>query len=314
MPSRADDREPTRLTLLCQNRSGFKRLSALLTRSAALGSVAGRNVVLKEWLDVGALEGLIGLSGAQAGELGRALAADRDARAPEVLDYWRTLLPQRFYVELQRLGRPGESAYLGRAVELASARGVPVVATNDVCFLGRDDFEAHETRVCIGAGRDARRSVARRAQYSEEQYLKSAPEMAALFADLPEALANTVEIAKRCSLELDLGRVFLPDFAADDGSAPRAYLKSRARARARRALAPARHRGRDEPRYRERLARELEVIVKMGFEGYFLIVADFIAWARGELDPGRARVAARASARWPRTRSASRTWIRSRTT
>jgi DNA polymerase-3 subunit alpha len=223
----ADDRDPTRLTLLCQNRVGFKRLSALLTRSAAGGPVAGRTVVLKEWLTVGALEGLIGLSGAQAGELGRALQAGRDARAPEVLDYWRTLLPQRFYVELQRLGRPGEIAYLGRAVELAAASGVPVVATNDVCFLGRNDFEAHETRVCIGQGATLD-DPSRARQYSEEQYLKSAPEMAKLFADLPEALANTVEIAKRCSLELDLGRVFLPDFSADDGSAPRAYLKSRA--------------------------------------------------------------------------------------
>ncbi len=240
-------------------------------------------------MTVGALEGLIGLSGAQAGELGRALAADRDARAPEVLDYWRTLLPQRFYVELQRLGRPGESAYLGRAVELASARSVPVVATNDVCFLGRDDFEAHETRVCIGQGATLD-DPSRARQYSEEQYLKSAPEMAALFSDLPEALANTVEIAKRCSLELDLGRVFLPDFAADDGSAPRAYLKSRAEHGLDERLRQLGIAAVDEPRYRERLARELEVIVKMGFEGYFLIVADFIAWARANsipVGPGR---------------------------
>jgi DNA polymerase-3 subunit alpha len=285
----ADDREPTRLTLLCQNRVGFKRLSALLTRSAAGGPVAGRNVVLKEWLTVGALEGLIGLSGAQAGELGRALAAGRDTRAPEVLDYWRTLLPQRFYVELQRLGRPGESAYLGRAVELAAASGVPVVATNDVCFLGRDDFEAHETRVCIGQGATLD-DPSRTRRYSEEQYLKSGPDMATLFADLPEALANTVEIAKRCSLELDLGRVFLPDFSADDGSAPRAYLKSRAERGLEERVRQLGIGAADEPRYRERLARELEVIVKMGFEGYFLIVADFIAWARANsipVGPGR---------------------------
>ena len=285
----ADDRDPTRLTLLCQNRVGFKRLSALLTRSAAGGPVAGRTVVLKEWLTVGALEGLIGLSGAQAGELGRALQAGRDARAPEVLDYWRTLLPQRFYVELQRLGRPGESAYLGRAVELAAASGVPVVATNDVCFLGRNDFEAHETRVCIGQGATLD-DPSRARQYSEEQYLKSAPEMAKLFADLPEALANTVEIAKRCSLELDLGRVFLPDFSADDGSAPRAYLKSRAELGLEERVRQLGIGAADEPRYRDRLARELEVIVKMGFEGYFLIVADFIAWARANsipVGPGR---------------------------
>jgi DNA polymerase-3 subunit alpha len=285
----AEDREPTRLTLLCQSRTGFKRLSALLTRSAATGLVAGRNVVLKDWLTLGALEGLIGLSGAQAGELGRALAAGRDSRAPEILDYWRTLLPQRFYVELQRLGRPGEGAYLKRAVELAAARGVPVVATNDVCFLARDDFEAHETRVCIGQG-STLEDPARARQYSEEQYLKSAAQMVALFADLPEALANTVEIAKRCSLELALGRVFLPDFAADDGTPPRAFLQRRAEQGLEDRLRQLGIAAADVPRYRERLARELEVIVKMGFEGYFLIVADFIAWARANsipVGPGR---------------------------
>jgi DNA polymerase-3 subunit alpha len=285
----AEDREPARFTLLCQNRTGFKRLSALLTRSAASPPVAARNVVLKDWLTVGALEGLIGLSGAQAGELGRVLTAGRDTRAPEVLDYWRTLLPQRFYVELQRLGRAGEAAYLKRAVELAAARGVPVVATNDVCFLARDDFEAHETRVCIGQG-STLDDPARARQYSEEQYLKSGAQMAALFADLPEALANTVEIAKRCSLELELGRVFLPAFTADDGTPPRAFLQRRAEQGLEERLRQLGIAAADAPRYRERLARELEVIVKMGFEGYFLIVADFIAWARASsipVGPGR---------------------------
>jgi DNA polymerase-3 subunit alpha len=284
-----EDREPARLTLLCQNRTGFKRLSALLTRSAATGAIAGRNVLLKDWLTVGALDGLIALSGAQAGELGRALAAGRDARAPEILDYWRTLLPQRFYVELQRVGRAGEGGYLKRAVELASARGVPVVATNDVCFLARDDFEAHETRVCIGQGATLD-DPARARPYSEEQYLKSAAQMAALFADVPEALANTLEIAKRCSLELELGRVFLPDFAADDGTPPRAFLQRRAEQGLEDRLRQLAVSATDAPRYRERLARELEVILKMGFEGYFLIVADFIAWARASsipVGPGR---------------------------
>ena len=284
-----DDREPARLTLLCQNRSGFKRLSALLTRSAAAGHVAGRSVLRKDWLTLDALEGLIGLSGAQAGELGRALAPGRDARAPEILDYWRTLLPGRFYLELQRLGRAGEGPYLKRAVELAAARGVPVVATNEVCFLARDDFEAHETRVCIGQGATLE-DPARARLYSEEQYLKSAAQMASLFADLPEALANTVEIAKRCSFELELGRVFLPDFAADDGTPPRELLQRRAEAGLENRLRQLGVAAADAPRYRERLARELEVIVKMGFEGYFLIVADFIGWARASsipVGPGR---------------------------
>ncbi|MEO8464880.1 MAG: DNA polymerase III subunit alpha [Gammaproteobacteria bacterium] len=284
-----EDRDPTRCTLLCQNRIGFKRLSSLLTKSAVLGVVAGRHVLLKEWLEPTALEGLIGLSGAQNGELGKALGGGRNARAAEVLERWHELLPGRFYIELQRLGRPGEHEYLSRAVELAAAKGVPVVATNEVCFLGRSDFEAHETRVCIAQGvtlDDPARSRA----YSEEQYLKSQAEMESLFADLPEAIANTVEIARRCSLEVDIGKVFLPDFKVDDGSAPRDHLKQGAAAGLATRLAALGIAPEAAGPYHERLVREIEVICKMGFEGYFLIVADFIAWARANsipVGPGR---------------------------
>ena len=156
-------------------------------------------------------------------------------------------------------------------------------------FLERDDFESHETRVCIGQGATLD-DPARARNYCEEQYLKSAEQMAVLFADLPEALANTVEIAKRCNFELDFGKVFLPDFAAEDGTPQGLYLKQRAESgldeRLRQLAIP----DADAGRYRERLARELDVIVKMGFEGYFLIVADFIAWARTNsipVGPGR---------------------------
>jgi DNA polymerase III subunit alpha len=284
-----DDREPARLTLLCQNRQGFKRLSALLTQSAQHGPVAGRSVLLKEWLDPAALEGLIALSGAQQGELGKVLAAGRVSRGGDVLTYWHELMPGRFYVELQRLGRAGEREYVARAVDLAAARSVPVVATNEVCFLERDDFEAHETRVCIAQGVTLD-DGSRRRDYSAEQYLKSPAEMASLFADLPEALANTVEIARRCSLEVDIGQVFLPDFRVEDGRAPRAYLEERAASGLAARLGVLGIPAAAEPRYRERLAREIEVICKMGFEGYFLIVADFIGWARENaipVGPGR---------------------------
>jgi DNA polymerase-3 subunit alpha len=284
-----EDREPTRLTLLCQNVTGFKRLSALLTRSASLGPVAGRAVLLEEWLTAESLEGLIGLSGAQFGALGKALVAGRGERAPQVLERWQARVPGRFYIELQRLGRPGESEYLARAVELAAVRNVPVVATNDVCFLVRADFEAHETRVCISQGVTLD-DPSRARGYTEQQYLRSPAEMAELFADLPEALANTVEIAKRCSLALEIGKVFLPDFVADDGTPPREYLERRAQAGLDTRLAELKIPSEAAGPYRDRLAREIAVICKMGFEGYFLIVADFISWARRNsipVGPGR---------------------------
>ncbi len=283
------DKEPARLTLLCQNPQGFKRLSALLTRSAVQGIVGGRNVVLKEWLSSAALEGLIGLSGGQQGELGRALAAGRGARGSQVLGHWTELMPGRFYVELQRLGRAAEQTYVARAVELAAAAEVPVVATNEVCFLARDDFEAHETRVCISQGVTLG-DPARSRSYSEQQYLRSPAEMAALFADLPEALENTVEIAKRCSLEVALGSVYLPDFVADDRTPPREYLQARAATGLTHRLDELKVAPEAAAPYRERLAREIDVICKMGFEGYFLIVADFISWARANsipVGPGR---------------------------
>jgi DNA polymerase-3 subunit alpha len=283
------DADPSRLTLLCANRSGFRNLSRLLTDGHARGQAHGRALILKEWLDIERLDGLLGLSGGQSGELGRAFAGTRPERALDVLDDWCTLLPGRFYIELQRAGRPAENEYLQRAVQLAAARGVPIVATNEVCFLERTDFDAHETRVCIAQGRTLN-DPARPRHYTEQQYLKSPQEMAELFAELPEALTNTVEIAKRCNLELDLGNVFLPRFELPDGRTAQAYLREQADLGLRNRLrhnvieAPA-----DAP-YFERLARELDVICAMGFEGYFLIVADFIAWARQSsipVGPGR---------------------------
>ena len=283
-----EDREPSRLALLCQNGTGFKRLSALLSASHRHGQTVGRTVVLKEWLHPQALEGLIGLSAGQQGELGKALASGRQ-RAPEVLDYWRTLLPDRFYIELHRVGRPAEADYVERAVQLAAAHGAPLVATNDVCFLARDDFEAHETRVCIGQG-VALAEPGRTRNYTEEQYLKSCEEMTALFAELPEAIANSLEIAKRCNLEIELGRVFLPDFVLEGDAGAPAHLKQRAQVGLERRLQNLAVPESAAGGYRERLARELDVICAMGFEGYFLIVADFIAWAKDNaipVGPGR---------------------------
>ncbi len=195
----AEDRAPSRLTLLCLDEAGFRNLSRLLTLSYADGRCLGRALVLKEWLQPDKLAGLLALSGGQAGELGRILLGSQPERAIDALRYWRTLFPERFYVELQRVGRPRENDYLSKVVELAGHGGVPVVATNDVRFLTRQDFESHEIRICIQQGRILD-EPGRPREYTEHQYLKSPEEMAELFRDIPEALANSVEIAKRCEL------------------------------------------------------------------------------------------------------------------
>lgn len=284
-----DDPEPAPLTLLCASAEGYGRLTRLLTRGHELGPCHGHTVILKRWLSSEALDGLIALSGAQNGELGRAILGSKPGRAADVLDEWAGRMPGRFYVELQRLGRPGETTYVRHAVELAAAAGVPVVATNDVCFLERDDFDVHETRVAIAQGRMVR-DPDRPKDHSTEQYLKSAEEMADLFADLPEALANSVEVAKRCSFALDLESVFMPRFALEGADTAESRLREQAQdGLAERlritGIEAARH-----DAYRDRIESELDVIRRTGFDGYFLIVADFVAWAREQeipVGPGR---------------------------
>ncbi|HEU4620029.1 MAG TPA: DNA polymerase III subunit alpha [Gammaproteobacteria bacterium] len=287
------DADPARLTLLCTSKQGFKNLSRLLTKAYTSLGMQSRALLQKAWLDPAALEGLIALSGAQQGEVGKALVAGRPERARDALAEWRERMPSRFYVELQRLGRAGEAEYLEPAVRLAADAAVPIVATNEVCFLERDDFEAHETRVCIGQGRTLE-DAGRPRLHSDEQFLKSAAEMERVFRDLPEALSNTLEIAMRCNLELELGQVFLPAFDVPGGASAQEHLRERAALGLEERLAAAAAKGGDgaldAAGYRARLERELDVICKMGFEGYFLIVADFINWARQSsipVGPGR---------------------------
>ena len=280
---------PSRLVLLCQDAGGYRNLTRLVSRCYTEGRHGGQITLADAWLE-GQTEGLIALSGAGEGDVGRALLAGDQARARALLERWQRLFPERYYLEVQRCGRPGDETHLRAAVALAGMAGVPVVATNDVRFLARDDFEAHEARVCIHEGRtldDPRRPR----RYTEAQHLRSAEAMAELFADLPEALENSVEIARRCNLELQLGQPSLPAFPIPDGAPVEVHLQREAEAGLEARLArlfPA-----DDPRqaeYRERLARELGVIVQMGFPGYFLIVADFIRWARDHgipVGPGR---------------------------
>jgi DNA polymerase-3 subunit alpha len=284
---------PTRLTLLCRDREGYLNLSRLLTRGYLEGQQGGRPLLQRAWLD-GLTGGLIALSGAREGDIGRALLSGRAAQAQQALEFWRGLFPGSFYIELQRTGRPQEEAYLEAAVELALREDLPLVATNDVRFLRAGDFQAHEARVCIQEGytlEDARRPR----RYSDQQYLKSAEQMAELFADLPEALENTVEIARRCNLEIELGRNHLPDFPVPEPYTVASYLRFRSEEGLQQrlpCLVPAGTTDTEARRrvYQERLERELAVIEKMGFPGYFLIVADFIEWAKTHgvpVGPGR---------------------------
>jgi DNA polymerase-3 subunit alpha len=284
---------PTPLVLLCQDATGYRNLTELVSRTYLEGQHRGQPILEKAWLD-GHTKGLIALSGGKAGDIGQALLAGNAELAQACLDDWRSLFPDTFYIELQRTGREGDEAYLHAAVALATSSGTPVVATNDVHFLQSGDFEAHEARVCIHDGRtlaDPRRPR----RYSSQQYLRSAEEMIELFADLPEAIENTVEIAKRCNLDLTLGENFLPDYPIPAGLTIEAFLAEESRKGLEQRLAnlfdsSAPDFAEQRRIYDARLELELGVINAMGFPGYFLIVADFIRWAKTHdipVGPGR---------------------------
>jgi len=287
--SAADDPRPWRLTLLCQNREGYLNLSRLVSRAWRDGQHGGRALVDSGWLSAQATGGLIALLGRDS-EVGRIALQQGSDTALEKLRPLARLLPDRLYLELTRCGRDNEENWNTAALALAAELALPVLASNDVRFLTRDDFEAHEARVCINQGRvlaDAKRPR----DYSEQQYLKSPEEMAALFADLPEALENTVELARRCNLELTFGKYFLPDFPVPAGHDLASHIRelSREGLRQRLASAPLAN-GHTLGAYQARLERELDVIIEMGFPGYFLIVADFINWAKQHgipVGPGR---------------------------
>ncbi|MEH6565127.1 MAG: DNA polymerase III subunit alpha [Halopseudomonas sp.] len=288
-----DDSQLTRLTLLSMNKEGYRNLTELISRGYTEGQRNGLVTIRREWV-AEASEGVIALSGAKEGEIGLALLSNSPEAADELLDYWMGVFPDRFYLELQRTSRVNDEEHLHAAVALGARKGCPVVATNDVRFIRREDFEAHETRVCIGEGRvlgDPRRTR----QYSEEQYLKTPEEMAELFADIPEALENTVEIAKRCNIDVQLGKHFLPDFPIPDGLTIEEFFKKvsfEGLEERLKVVLPA-----DTPDYEakrqvyvDRLNFELDIINQMGFPGYFLIVMDFIKWAKGNgvpVGPGR---------------------------
>ena len=283
---------PSRVVFLCQNLVGYRHLTQLVTRSFLEGQQRGAPMLERSWLQRDVLTGLIVLSGGAEGDIGQAFARGKDEEAARCLERWQDLCGDRFYLEVQRTGRAGEAVYAEAALDMAQERGVAAVATNDVRFLTRPEFDAHEARVCIHDGAQlADTSRARR--YSEEQYLKTPAEMAELFADAPELLLNTVEVAKRCSLEIKLGSSMLPAYPVPAGSTTEKFLYEEAERGLGLRLAQAQALlgvTRDAAAYEARLALELRVIASMGFAGYFLIVADFIRWARENgvpVGPGR---------------------------
>ncbi len=296
---------PSRAVFLCQNLAGYRHLTQLVTRSFLEGQHRGAPMLERSWLQSDVLQGLIVLSGGAEGDIGQAMARGRDDEAARCLTRWQELCGDRFYLEVQRTGRAGEDIYADAVIDLSLERGVAALATNDVRFLTRAEFEAHEARVCIHDGA-LLADPSRVRRYSEEQYLKSPAEMAELFKDAPELLDNTVEVAKRCSLEIRLGASMLPAYPVPAGSSTEDFLREeaarglRARFMASRSatLVASRDAEPEAPAaaeaarsgYEARLDLELGVICSMGFAGYFLIVADFIRWARDNgvpVGPGR---------------------------
>ena len=285
--------QASRVMLLCQSVEGYLTLCALLSRAYLENQHRGRPEIKREWLLASGTEGLILLSGAMLGDIGQALLQGNQAVAKQLAEDWAALFPGRFYIELQRAGHAQQEAYIARALNLAASLDLPVVATHPVQFIEQEDFKAHEARVCIAEGyvlADNRRPK----NFTEEQYFKTQNQMAALFADIPEALVNSVEIAKRCNLALSLGKNFLPQFPTPNGESLDDYLAIKAKeglAKRLEVLYPdPQKRAEKTPEYESRLTFETGIIIQMGFPGYFLIVADFINWAKNNgvpVGPGR---------------------------
>ncbi|WP_144108383.1 DNA polymerase III subunit alpha [Paraburkholderia sp. BCC1886] len=289
-----DDRDkPSRLLLLVRNKVGYLNLCELLSKASLTNQYRGRAEIEAGWLESGLGEGLLALSGAQQGDVGLALAAGNEEAARRNAQRWATVFPGGFYIELQRCGQPGGEQYVQQAVALAAALRLPVVATHPMQFMTPDDFTAHEARVCISEG-DILANPRRSKRFTSEQYFRTQDEMAAAFADIPSALANSVEIAKRCNLTLELGKPKLPLFPTPDGMSLDDYLvqlsKEGLEKRLEQLYPLESERDAQRETYYQRLEFECGTIIKMGFPGYFLIVADFINWAKNNgvpVGPGR---------------------------
>ncbi|MDP2883224.1 MAG: DNA polymerase III subunit alpha [Azonexus sp.] len=290
-PESPDD--ACRLLLLARNRVGYQQLCELLTKAYLVEGRRDRAEIRREWFGEVGCDGLIALSGAHLGDVGEALLNGNFELAGQRAKAWETIFPGAFYLEVQRYGQAQQEAIVQQTADLAGETGIPLVATHPIQFMSRDDFRAHEARVCIAEGYvlgDTRRPKL----YTEEQYFKTQADMVELFADLPEALENTLEIAKRCNITMTLGKNFLPDFPIPPGMTIDEYLVDEAKkgleVRLTELYPDPEERLKRRPEYDERLIFECKTILQMGFPGYFLIVADFINWAKNNgvpVGPGR---------------------------
>ena len=288
----AERDQPFRALLLVQSRAGYLKLTDWLTRAYRVNAYRGRAEMKREWFDEGT-DGLIALSGARDGDIGHALLQGNRGGATKAAHEWAARFPGRYYLEVQRAGHADDDALVAATVALAKERTLPVVATHPVQFLRPDGFRAHEARVCIAEGHvlaDPRRPK----RFTPDQYFKTQAEMTAVFSDLPQALANSVKIAERCNLALPLGKNYLPAFPTPEGVTLDDHLRSEAAAglehRLESLYPDAALRAKKRPEYAERLDFETRTIVQMGYSGYFLIVADFINWAKRNgvpVGPGR---------------------------
>ena len=282
-----------RLLLLARNRVGYQQLCELLTKAYLAEGRRDRAEIRREWFTQLGCDGLLALSGGHLGDVGDALINGNFDLAGERASAWEVIFPGAFYLEVQRYGQPQQEAIVQQTADLAGDLGLPLVATHPIQFMKPDDFQAHEARVCIAEGYvlgDHRRPKI----YTAEQYFKTQDEMATLFADLPEALANSLEIAKRCNIEMTLGKNFLPNFPTPPGMTLDDFLVAEAKAglevRLVELYPDPEVRLKRRPEYDARMIFECNTIVQMGFPGYFLIVADFINWAKNNgvpVGPGR---------------------------
>lgn len=289
-----DDRDkPYRLMLTAKNREGYGRLCNLLADAYTRNQYRGRAELKRSWLEEGDNSGLICLSGAHHGDVGIALSNGQRDEALRRAKYWADIFPDSFYLEIQRVDNPQIENIVQATLWLAGEAGLPVVATHPIQFMAPDDFKAHEARVCIAEGYtlgDKRRPR----NFSECQYFLSTEEMLERFQDIPEALENTVEIARRCNISVQLGKNFLPDFPTPDGMTLDDYLVHCSKEGLEKRLVDLypdqEERQEKRPEYDARLKVETDTIISMGFPGYFMIVADFINWAKKNgcpVGPGR---------------------------